>query len=382
MSIISNIKEADSTVESGTSDGTSLIEIPNSAATIRVRRSPGKAKSRKRRKGERSEVNATLAVTVNEDILQKLSDRFDRHRFLSLRAGVVAFAHRAACGITLGEIQVALGRGHYGKWLAAHLPTVSRRTIQRWQKDAKRWPKFCKAVAKQAGRNATSMSHLGPEDVLEILGEEESGKILDGLGQSEDGAVVGSHTKKGREQTDQAEVVSSDDSAVRINVATEQAEWITPQAILNQVLKLLGHIDLDPCSSESAPRHVPASQYYTANDDGLIAPWQGHVFLNPGLSPMLDRWVKRAVHEVVAGHAKQVLLLLPALTDADWAADLQPYPRAFLYVRPQVFVPASNTPVTLAHPLMIVHISATDRTADFADHIGVIGDVFVPFRIE
>jgi hypothetical protein len=54
-------------------------------------------------------------------------------------------------------------------------------------------------------------------------------------------------------------------------------DWYTPPDIFDA----LGLIfDLDPCSP--GPAHwVPARKIYTKEDDGLVQPWSGMVFMNP-----------------------------------------------------------------------------------------------------
>src|SRR3954468_20523329 len=54
-------------------------------------------------------------------------------------------------------------------------------------------------------------------------------------------------------------------------------DWYTPPDIFDA----LGMIfDLDPCSPGSA-HWVPARKIYTKEDDGLVQPWSGMVFMNP-----------------------------------------------------------------------------------------------------
>ena len=307
-----------------------------------------KRKTKSAKRGKKRPVEA-LAVVTDEQFESQLA-KIETHHRLSQRSLAVSFSHQAICGEELSQIQAALGRGRFGEWVGIYLPHVHRRTVQRWQKAAKLWPTFCKEVAKQAGVNATSVSHLSPEEVLAILGEEESGKILQIL-----------------------------DVPNKVEPIDFQANWLTPQSVLQQVHNLLGWIDLDPCANKDATNHVPANHHYTAH--GLKQPWEGRVFVNPGASETLGEWAKRAVEEVKAGNAEEVVLLLPALTDAAWVAQLQPYPRAFLYECTVVSVPGAKSLFKLPYPLMLMFVSRTNRTTEFADHVGVIGDVFVPFRI-
>ena len=62
-------------------------------------------------------------------------------------------------------------------------------------------------------------------------------------------------------------------------------EWYTPPEIIEPVRAALGGIDLDPCSTRAAQDTVRATEYYALPDnDGLILPWFGRVWLNPPYS--------------------------------------------------------------------------------------------------
>lgn len=69
-------------------------------------------------------------------------------------------------------------------------------------------------------------------------------------------------------------------------------EWLTPPAIIS----VLGTFDLDPCS----PIHRPwdtAQLHYSINDNGLLKPWFGRVWLNPPYGREIELWFKKmALH--------------------------------------------------------------------------------------
>lgn len=52
--------------------------------------------------------------------------------------------------------------------------------------------------------------------------------------------------------------------------------------------------------------------------DGLSKEWHGVVFLNPPYGRGVERWIEKAVREVVNGRAHRVVALVKATTDVRW----------------------------------------------------------------
>ena len=76
-------------------------------------------------------------------------------------------------------------------------------------------------------------------------------------------------------------------------------EWLTPP----EILKRLGHFDLDPCAPINRPWPT-ASQHYTVNDNGLLKLWTGRVWCNPPYGAEAAKWLCRC-----AGHGNAVALI-------------------------------------------------------------------------
>ena len=73
-------------------------------------------------------------------------------------------------------------------------------------------------------------------------------------------------------------------------------EWYTPPSIIADVREVLGSIDLDPASCETANETVRATKWYGIDDDGLSQPWAGRIYLNPPYGSVLP-WVRRFFDE-------------------------------------------------------------------------------------
>lgn len=76
-------------------------------------------------------------------------------------------------------------------------------------------------------------------------------------------------------------------------------EWLTPP----EIIKALGPFDLDPCASIVRPWPT-ANRHYTKEDNGLILPWEGRVWLNPPYGKHVWEWL-----EVLRKHENGIALI-------------------------------------------------------------------------
>ena len=80
--------------------------------------------------------------------------------------------------------------------------------------------------------------------------------------------------------------------------------WLTPP----EWIKALGPFDLDPCCPPVMP-WITAARMLTKADDGLSAPWDGRVWLNPPFGQQAAAWLRR-----LAAHGNGIALI-PARTE-------------------------------------------------------------------
>ena len=87
-------------------------------------------------------------------------------------------------------------------------------------------------------------------------------------------------------------------------------EWYTPKYIFDAIGLVF---DLDPCSpGQSIVPWVPARECYTAEQDGMMLPWHGNVWMNPPYGKNTPAWLER-----LALHGTGIALLF-SRTDAAW----------------------------------------------------------------
>jgi len=89
----------------------------------------------------------------------------------------------------------------------------------------------------------------------------------------------------------------------------ETDAWNTSKDFIDSIHKVIPTFCLDPASNETS--HVKAHQIFTEGDDGLVHDWYGDFI-------WLAAWVEKAHDEFVKGHARNIISLLPARTNAGY----------------------------------------------------------------
>jgi hypothetical protein len=150
-------------------------------------------------------------------------------------------------------------------------------------------------------------------------------------------------------------------------------EWYTDELIINSTRKVLGTIDLDPCSDPD--RRIPARRHFTAEDDGLSQSWEGRVYLNPPYGRDLAEWIRK-LREEYPRAVKEAILLLPSRTDTEFFAMLAEFASCFCFIRGRLTFSGHENAAPF--PSLIAYVG--ERTPRFASTFSKLGALFVPYR--
>lgn len=102
--------------------------------------------------------------------------------------------------------------------------------------------------------------------------------------------------------------MTDDRSTFAARHSMDSPEWYTPSCFVESARLVMGGIDLDPASHEEANARVRALRYFDKDDNGLIRPWHGRVFLNPpGGKGLVNAFWRKALGEWLDGRVQQLI---------------------------------------------------------------------------
>lgn len=111
-------------------------------------------------------------------------------------------------------------------------------------------------------------------------------------------------------------------------------EWYTPSQYIEAARAVMGSIDLDPASCDTANKIVKAALYFDVQTNGLDKTWSGNVFMNPPYGRGGQAlWSKKMIDQYVAKNVTQGIMLLNAATDTKWFQQLWQYTICFVNER-------------------------------------------------
>jgi len=114
---------------------------------------------------------------------------------------------------------------------------------------------------------------------------------------------------------------------VEITIFSHKSEeYYTPPEYVEAAREVMGAIDLDPASCETAQEWIWATQFYTREDDGLQHEWEGRIWLNPPYSKTNGKsnqgtWSQKLIDEYRSGRVSEAILLVKAALGYKWFED-------------------------------------------------------------
>jgi len=106
-------------------------------------------------------------------------------------------------------------------------------------------------------------------------------------------------------------------------LGTGQNEWYTPSEYAEMARTVMGGIDLDPASEESANEVIQADTFYTKEDNGLGKEWMGRVWLNPPYSrELMPLFVDKLIASYRSGSVTDAILVSHNNTETTWFQSL------------------------------------------------------------
>ncbi len=148
---------------------------------------------------------------------------------------------------------------------------------------------------------------------------------------------------------------------------TKSNEWYTPRRYIEAAREVMGSIDLDPASCEQANEVVQATRFYSKEQNGLMQPWHGNVWLHPPfgrLHPELtgraqswqQAFVEKLWREHQSGHVQQACLLCLSMVKK-WTLPYWSYPSCIIYDRTHYTRP-DDTEMSFSYGSIIFYLGA------------------------
>lgn len=164
-----------------------------------------------------------------------------------------------------------------------------------------------------------------------------------------------------------------------VSANSGENEWYTPPEYIEAARDVMGGIDLDPASCETAQSNVKAKRFYTADDDGLSKKWTGNVWLNP---PYAKDLIGKFAAKIVAESSRftQAIVLVNNATDTAWFHDLASVSSAICFLRGRVkFLDKTGKPVnTPVQGQAVLYIGS--NVEHFRSRFSELGVVVLPVR--
>jgi hypothetical protein len=151
-------------------------------------------------------------------------------------------------------------------------------------------------------------------------------------------------------------------------------EWLTPP----KILEALGPFDLDPCAPIRRPWPM-AARHYTLEDDGILKPWAGRVWLNPPYGIEAERWLRR-----LADHGDGIALIFARTETKAFFEQVWRRAEAVLFLRGRLtFYTVDGTKARGnggAPSVLVAYGAAAARRLEYSDIDGKFIDLIAEAR--
>jgi ParB family chromosome partitioning protein len=164
-----------------------------------------------------------------------------------------------------------------------------------------------------------------------------------------------------------------------VSANSGENEWYTPPEYIEAARDVMGSIDLDPASCETAQANVMAKRFYDIDDDGITKKWAGNVWLNPPYSKeAIGQFAAKVVAE--SGRIHQAVVLVNNATDTAWFHDLASVASAVCFLRGRVkFLDQTGKPAnTPVQGQAVLYVGP--NVEPFRARFSCFGFVVVPVR--
>ena len=131
---------------------------------------------------------------------------------------------------------------------------------------------------------------------------------------------------------------------VHVSQNSGENEWYTPPEIIESARAIMGKIDLDPATSESANEIIKAEQIFTEENDGLIQQWNGNIWMNPPYSqPLISEFSDKLISELP--NINQACILVNNATETNWLQNMMQKCDAICFLKGRIkFIDMNGNP--------------------------------------
>lgn len=164
------------------------------------------------------------------------------------------------------------------------------------------------------------------------------------------------------------------DNAQLINQDSGSFEYYTPIEIVEAAREVMGGIDLDPFSSESANEDIIADMFYHKNNNGLSHSWIGNIWMNHPFSREMNKLcIAKLISEFESGNIEQACCITLAATSEAWFRPLLAFPQCFIHGRTNYYLPDGTKKKGVTKGSVVTYLGYnTEKFKEIFSRIGTV----------